>query len=216
MRNHFMRTIDHGIQFIGTASDTTAGGNFSIDISSIPIQPNDVCILVVLMRDPDTSPGITGFTKKVTRIEFANQTEVWESTLDGTETTVASTTGGDYQEVAAMVSIYRGVTTVGASWSEGEAKNDGEPPNAGPSGLVDNNVALCIAVGSISNRVWEFPDTPSGYTDGGSVNYVASNFGQIEVAHLQITSQEDPPAFGGDTEVTFGYIVSMTVTLQER
>ena len=210
MLSHMLRAVHQGIQFVGSAVTTQATGNFSVDISGIPIQPNDVAILSFGSAESDTSAGITGYTL-ISALTPGIYSDVYYKVLDGTETTVASTTGGDFIELAAVVTIFRGVVVTGIA--NGTATGTNTPPDCPISGTVTNNKALIVAVGVFGAGSWTSPAAPSGYSDGGGATINTLSEIYTEVGYKVVTAQENPAIHGGSSSSNSW--IGITVTLQE-
>ncbi|RLA00830.1 MAG: hypothetical protein DRQ47_08930, partial [Gammaproteobacteria bacterium] len=124
------------------------------------------------------------------------------------DTTVASTTGGDYVNVMATVSLFSGVEVSVPDWVTGSGVS--AVPNCPQGSVVSGTEAVYFLAGVVDSSAWSPSFIPSGYTGAGGGVIGGLN---LMTAYKIITSQEDPLAYGGTA--SSGSWIGITTSIQE-
>lgn len=161
--NHTMlraASVAEPTSFVGSGKTSEYNANYTVDLTSIDIEPGDICVVMVGMSGSDTHT-LPDFTNHKS-IQDGGQDYfvMFTKVLDGNETTITSTgMSAVSYNIAVVWAVFRGFSSVGTAeqW-EAAGKVDPNPPEM--TGIVSGEW-LVIAGYKYVNYT---PAAPASYT----------------------------------------------------
>lgn len=148
--------------FVGYVSGTDAGGDFSLDISSLGIRSGDLGLLFTGSDSGDLNFTVSGFTNRA-RVGVSGgsgdgEATVFSRVMDGTETTITSSGGGDLQFTSVIFALFRKLSYVSIATARSTSSGDPDPPS------VTVSSGDWVVVGGYQDDDVQPISAPSGYS----------------------------------------------------
>lgn len=185
------------IVLVDSVAGSDSGSDFSLDISSVSFQAGDLGVFIFTSRTNDSTytidiDGSSGnFTEIHSDAGSAPQDIILSILLAGDETTISSSTGGDWTSESYIFMVFRNAalpTTSTRAATDDDAMPD--PPEITSVG----ETSLVLITGHIDGKGVVTIEAPSGYTMINQINYLTLS-ATMAAYKLLPSSTEDPGRF---------------------
>lgn len=165
MRKNILRAVGGpGVIWVDSQQWGDVAGDWSQDISFLSFESGDIGLLFEQSSAVDTNNTIAGWTPilNLTRSGSSDFT-VYVRTMDGTETTVASTNGASLDSVSCSISFWRGCSEPTAG-NISSIENSQDPPASAISVVPKDMVIVAATNERFATTGGKVTAVPSGYT----------------------------------------------------